>query len=206
MRFYHKLGIGLIPETNQIEQIYNLINQIFKKYNLSFATQEGVSIPHLTLFQGKYRDKGEVINKLKSLDLKLSETYLIQGLSIWARKIIFLDLIKTDSLQQTHNNIYQALFPLCEGKSADPQKFEGITPGQQKSFDETGYPFSLEEYLPHFTLAHIRELQNKLEETESELNKLLKKSRLEQITFDKLVVYRVGLLGSCINFAYEQKL
>lgn len=209
MPYVHRLGIGLIPTEEQQEQIYYLVDSLKKEFDLTFATEPGVSIPHLTLFQGVYQDEAQVIDATTSLDLSQVSRYQpIKGVSIWAQKILFLDCERTPSLYHAHLQVFEKLFPLCEGKSADPQNFIDITEDQQRSFNETGYPFSRQEYLPHFTLAHLRDTtlyQNP--DTQRQLNRLLEETSLiNGVNFERLVVYRVGPLGACKEFAYERTL
>ncbi len=205
IKFNYRLGVGLIPVEVSVAQIYNLTQDLSNQYDLSFWIKSGLSIPHVTLFQGIFKSEEEVIKKMENVDISsFNRTQSLLGLSVWAQKILFLDCKKSIDLSDLHKNIYNVLFPLCEKKSADPQKFVNITEGQQKSFDTTGYPFSLNEYLPHFTVAHFVTpgLINKFE-----LSNFFEKSNLsKKIVFKKIVLYRVGDLGRCSDFIYEQNL
>ncbi|MEK6909557.1 MAG: hypothetical protein AABW61_00595 [Candidatus Aenigmatarchaeota archaeon] len=208
MLYTQSLGIGLIPIEEQQDQIYELVDRIKQEFDLTFATERGISIPHLTLFQGVYQDESQVVNTISSTSISLPRHQPVKGLTIWAQKILFLDCEKTPDLYQAHNRVFERLFPLCEGKSADPQNFIGITSGQQKSFNETGYPFSLQEYLPHFTLSHLKDPTLYIQPTtQQRLNDLLSISPIRKgIDFEKLIVYRVGLLGACKEFVYQTPL
>lgn len=200
MSFDYKLGVGLIPTKRQVDSSYSLARIISSQHTTSFVTTPGISIPHVTLFQGKFKDESSIVEKLKKLDTEyLNVEQQLTGLSVWANNIVFLNCKKRDDLQQLHEAVYESLFPLCEGVSADPQKFDSITAGQQKSLDKTGYPFSGAEYMPHFTIAHLEE-----KVAESELNKLSEK--LTQVRFEKLVIYRVGKKGACTEFIYTKQL
>jgi len=209
MLHIHKLGVGLIPVEEQQEQIYSLVARIKQQFDLTFATEQDVSIPHLTLFQGVYQNEAQVVDIVRSIDFsQFSRWQPVKGLSAWAEKILFLDCERTTDLYQAHLRVFEKLFPLYEGKSADPQDFVGITPGQQRSFNETGYPFSRQEYLPHFTLAHLKDTSlYKLPNTQEKLNRLITDSPLRQrIDFERFVVYRVGPLGACKELTYERVL
>ena len=205
--YNHRLGIGLIPIKDQIKIIYRLAEQISKQEPLSFFLQPELSTPHLTLFQGRFQSEVEFIRQVQQTDFSyLNKTQTIAGLSVWAKKIIFLDCIKSPDIQRAHTETYTKLFSLCEGKSADPQVFEGITEQEQQSFDQTGYPFSLDAYLPHITMAHTKALQTNNNLT-ARLQQALKESSLgNTLIFEKLVVYRVGDSGKCEGIAYERNL
>lgn len=200
-----KLGIGLVPYQHDQERIYDLVASIAEKFDLGFQTARGVSIPHLTLFQGVYTDADAVAQTLSTIDLTfLSAAEQVRGLSIWAQKIVFLDFEKSDRLSRAHEMVYRALRPLASGVSADPQNFQGITAGQQQSFASTGYPFSLDEYLPHVTLAHLKKNLKDADDAVVQLAQLLAHSGFPQeIQFEKLVAYRVGPLGACKEFVPE---
>ncbi|HEY5713929.1 MAG TPA: hypothetical protein VIT68_01110 [Candidatus Gracilibacteria bacterium] len=201
-KYPHRLGIGLIPSPDEIKAIYGLSQDLTQSQDLSFFLQPGISIPHLTLFQGKFSDESAVIKALSSIDLSsFTPQQIIKGISVWAQKIVFLDCLKSQDLADLHTQVFKVLFPLCEGTSADPQNFQGITEGQQKAFEATGYPFSREEYLPHFTLAHLSNPQ-----IGSPPETLSHSKVLSEVHFTKLVVYRVGDLGACLDFAYEKSI
>lgn len=200
----HKLGFGLIPIKEHQDLIYSLAEKLAQRIDLSFYLKSGESIPHLTLFQGRFVSVEEVVKKMETLDFSfLGRNQKLIGLSQWAKKIIFLDCVNNHELQTAHEKVYHALFPMCEGKSADPQNFQDITKGQQKSFNETGYPFSLKEYLPHFTIAHI---ENPEVDESAQLDKVYQTINLRTITFERIVVYIVGELGRCLEFAFEKNL
>lgn len=203
--YNHRLGVGLIPGESQISKIYDLAEKLSTQNDLSFWVKPGISVPHVTLFQGRFKSEEEVIKAIKGIDFSyLNSKQALSGLSVWAQKIIFLDCERSEYLQKAHESVYNALFPLCEGKSADPQQFKGITDGQQRSFDKTGYPFSLEEYLPHFTIAHLR---NPEQTEKHHFREIFEKSSLvDTVVFDRIVLYRVGDLGKCFDFVYERKL
>ena len=205
--YEHKLGVGLVPSSRSVDEVYALVTRIGEAAQLGFATAQGVSIPHLTLFQGKYRSEEEVVERVRTIDFSFfPREARVLDISVWAKKIVFLDLERTEGFRRAHEFVFHALFPLCEGKSADPQKFEGITAGQEKSFEETGYPFSLAEYLPHITLAHLGAVPQDALREESRLRTAIKDFLPRAVAFEKLVVYRVGPLGSCTDIVWERKL
>lgn len=201
-KFNSKLWIWLIPSKSAIKNIYDLTNDISKIYDLSFFLKQDFSIPHLTLFQGKFTDEEMVIKLVREIDFSsFKREQFIKWISLWAKKILFLDCRPSNDLQIMHEQIYNKLFPICEWESADSQNFEDITNGQQKSFEETWYPFSLCEYLPHFTLAHILDLPQDINDI------ILKESNIgTSINFDRLVIYKVGDLGRCTDLIYEKKI
>jgi 2'-5' RNA ligase len=185
-----RLGAGLIPAESQIFDIYNLAEKLSTQCDLSFWVRPGISVPHVTLFQGRFKSNEEVIQALREVDFSyLNNKQTLSGLSLWAQKIIFLDCKESKDLQRVHENVYSALFPLC---------------GQQRSFDTTGYPFSLEEYLPHFTIAHLRNPGQKRKHNIQKIFEELMQDNI--IVFERAVLYKIGDLGRCLDFVYERKL
>jgi 2'-5' RNA ligase len=197
--YSYKLGVGLIPTPAHQYNIYHLVQQLQNTIPLSFATLPAASTPHLTLFQGKYHSQNDVISAVQQLSTIIPTTLTSLNLGIWAEKIIFLNFKNTPILQQFHEELFQILFPLCEGKSADPQHFQGISPAEQNSFMETGYPFSLHAYSPHVTLAHLSTATNTIRLP-------ILPPELQQVQFEKLVVYRVEELGACKHYIWESKI
>lgn len=203
----YKLGIGLVPIREDQERIYRLVEELGLHLEVGFKTESGISIPHITLFQGMFENEEEINHIGRDLDLTdLSQEHFPVGISIWAQKILFLNLTKERDLLNLHYEAFARAFPLCAGKPADTQKLEGITREQQRSLDRTGSPFVGDTYLPHFTLAHLAEVPEDFEETEEELNKVLETCIKGPLKFDKLVVYEVGELGACKRIIYERSL
>jgi 2'-5' RNA ligase len=206
MEYKHNLGIALIPSEEDTNKIYQLIDEVGMDYALSFATDKGVSMPHVTLFAGKYNNLETPINVLENFNIsRISRKQKIKNMEIWAEKILFLNLLKGKDLQEAHNYFFSNLFPRSSGKPADPQDFKGITLEQQKSFNETGYPFSEQEYLPHFTLAHFQNIPKHKIYREVSLNDILEEFYMgEEINFDKLALFKMGKLGACKEIIYEK--
>ncbi|MEK7257587.1 MAG: hypothetical protein AAB316_22720, partial [Bacteroidota bacterium] len=134
----------------------------------------------------------------------LGKRQRITGTSIWAEKILFLDIKKTGELQRAHKLAFELLFPLCLGKSADPHEFLGISAKEKQSYRKTGYPFSLPAFRPHVTLARLRPAKRGV------MPQLSKKARQHFpnccIEFSKICIYAVGPHGSCGKILFEQKL
>ena len=206
MNFQPKLGFALVPTTPDQKIIYDLAEQLNLEFDLGFRVTPENAIPHLTGFQGVFSDIDKVIKKLASLDFSFIEKeQTVEGISFWAKKIIFLDYEFNTSLEQFHQLLIQTFEKGIdyEGTSADPQVFEGLTTGQEESFEQTGYPFYGDEFLPHTTLAHLKAAPN------TDLRKILasvrKKSTLsESITFTKFVVFEVETLGKSTKVLWER--
>ena len=146
--------------------------------------------------QAVFSEPDLAIAALDRLDKsKIAPLLSVTGLSLWATKILFLNLELADWLARLHCEAFHAWLPLSKGGSADPQSFQGISDGQKRSFEKTGYPFSLEEFLPHMTLAHFRTAPQ-LSVLDS-FDVLLAESKLAAIAFEQLVLFHVEPLGIC---------
>lgn len=206
------LGFALVPDRGTQNQIYALANQLADlKIPFSWRLDSERSVPHVSIFQGVFKSEEEVLGKVRQLNVPSEiKAAKVLGLSLWAEKIVFLDIERTDKLQVFHEEVFDGFFPLASGESADPQDFKGITSGQRDSFSRTGYPFSNAEFLPHFTIAHV-DLKTI---GACEANALIEagKSILEaadlsdSITFERFVVFVVGKLGSFKKVLFERKL
>lgn len=210
-KFPHKLGIGVIPTPEEGAQMYALVEKLQRQFPLRFAMVLGVSRPHLTLFQGKFPSEKSVIEIAEQFDPhSIGRTHRIDALDVWAERVVFLNIVRDPKMMHAHQEAFDRLFSRCEGRSADPQKFVDITEAQQHAFDTTGYPFSGEEaYVPHFTVAHIEDPLPPKAEIQRRLSDILTASPLGQkgsITFDTLMVYKVGEKGACTELIYEKKI
>ena len=197
---YHDLGVALIPTAEHQERIYRSVGDLNRLLDFVFCPAPDTSIPHLSLFQGRYRNEKDVVSIIDSMNFSdVSQTQRISGFSFWAEDIFFMDIKRSEDLYRTHNRVFNELFPLVK-ISRRPQKISGITEGQRKSLKETGYPFSLKEFYPHITLAKVKE------ESKKYLESLLPLSDFAKIVFDRVIVFRVGDFGACKDVVYEKLL
>lgn len=197
------LGIALVPANEHLERVRRLVSACENQgMNFSFALHRDSSlIPHLSIMQGVFADSNEAIAVADAIDRsELVVSLVVSNLSIWARKILFLNFVETNWLKRFHKNAFHSWMPLSKRTSADPQKFTGITAGQQAAYDDTGYPFALAEYAPHITLAHFAEEQS---EASKDFPRLLAESELNEVQFERLVVFKVEPLGACREILRE---
>lgn len=201
------LGVGLIPGTKDTATLAKMAQRAAQTFDLSFFLKPPSSLPHVTLFQGVFPSEEEVIRKVRAVDYSfLSSSQKIQGMDIFAKKVLFITLQNSKDLQRAHELTFHMLSPLCNKAPADTQDLQGITAGQKKSLVATGYPFSRQEFLPHFTLAHFRVPPKKGAVLPQLTKTLLASSLGKTISFEKLVVYKVGPLGRCVSLVYQKGL
>ena len=207
MRYDCKLGIGLVPRKSDQDRIYQLVEVIEENTGLGFKTEPGVSTPHTTIFQGRFEGEAGINQIVESLDITgLDIPYSATGISIWAQKILFLDIPRTEKIAGLHYETFAKAFSLCAGKPADTQKLEGITAAEQRSFSRTGSPFVGDSYQPHFTLGHLVELPADPTRVERELTQLISSYLTEPLRFESVVNYEVGAFGACKRIVYERSL
>ncbi len=205
MRIPWKLGVGILPSAASGKKIISIASFAAKKFGAARAVSKSTRLPHLTLFQGVFPNSAEAFERMQRADFSfLGKRQRITGTSIWAEKILFLDIKKTGELQRAHKLAFELLFPLCLGKSADPHEFLGISAKEKQSYRKTGYPFSLPAFRPHVTLARLRPAKRGV------MPQLSKKARQHFpnccIEFSKICIYAVGPHGSCGKILFEQKL
>lgn len=195
------IGIALVPCKQDILRIRELTEQLEEsKREFSFALHKRKdAIPHLSLLQGVFDDSSVAMEALTGLDPTAIHPILtVKNLNIWATNIVFLNFILSEELLELHNQICDRWFARSSRVSADPQHFTCITEGQRKSFEETGYPFSRQEFLPHITLAHLAVATPNAHSTVAtpSTHATLPPSALpESITFEKIALFRVEPLG-----------
>lgn len=203
------IGIALVPRKQDILLIRELTEQLEEpKHKFSFSLHTRTdAIPHLSLLQGVFDDSSVAMEALTGLaPFDINPTLTVMNLSIWATKIVFLNFIPGEELLGLHNQICDRWFARSSRVSADPQQFSGITEGQRKSFEETGYPFSRQEFLPHVTLAHLAVSTGgaHLDMATPTTHATVPPSALpESIIFEKIALFAVKPLGVCTNFLAE---
>ncbi len=201
------LGLALIPPQEICEHIRNFVGSMADDgLEFSFALDQSESVPHVSVFQSTFESPDDAIAVVDSMDRSMIEACLhVSELSIWATRILFLNFALPAGLKRFHRNVFREWRKRASRGSADPQFFTGITQGQQASYDQTGYPFSLDQYLPHITLAHLKDPtmgQLLFERKKPLLTKMLP----PMIHFEKLVAFTVEPLGICTQIRREWKL
>jgi hypothetical protein len=198
------LGMALVPTDEATRQVQEFVSLLaVNGFKFDFALHTADSIPHLSLMQAVFDSSDLAIDVVANLKLsELDRNFRINDVSIWATRIVFLNFELSEALKRLHVDVFNLWHAIARSGSADPQTFEGITVGQQESFRKTGYPFSLDEYLPHITLAHLKE-KNSDSKDVLRMNELLETSLPRTLAFQKLVVFAVEPLGACRKIIKE---
>lgn len=150
-----RLSCICIPDKESNDKIGKLMLFISKRANSKNALNFK---PHFTIrgdFQVREADVGDLIEDLtkvcletKKIKLKLSK----YGFYQW--KIIYLDIEKTDVLQNLHNRCMDVINKYRTNWIPDALRNNKSYKGKQlKYIRKYGYHFAYEFYSPHFTLA-----------------------------------------------------
>ena len=93
-----KLGIGVIPTKETLEYIFGLSDKI-RSLDLHQLSQNKENTPHMTLFQGKFKesDQEEVKNRISQLDFSSLKFLTLKSVSRWG-EWIFLDFPRSEKL------------------------------------------------------------------------------------------------------------
>jgi hypothetical protein len=210
------VGLALIPSQNDCQALHSLLAESEARgADFDFALNTSNSISHLSLMQATFDNENTPVELLESLNLQslasqhigriLSQPMAVSGISVWAKKIVFLNFVIVPELKQLHCDVANLWLPHALMASADPQSFEGISDGQKQSIGKTGYPFCYDEYLPHITLGHLKNTDH-AEANLMLLNGLLKTDLPQAIFFDSLIAFAVEPLGLCRRIIREWKL
>lgn len=200
-----KLGIGLIPDSKSHRYISKSIKKV---YDLNIIKKHKKNIYHMTLFQGNFKDLEKIINKFENLNFdKVLQEQEIKRVNIWIKEWLFLEFKKNKKLANIHNKIVDQLSPYHTGKAVDFLNEGMMTPGQRKSFKETGYQFSKKEFMPHITIGHLKEYNKYIKELTKDLNNKLKRPLYSRkIYFNRVVIYKIGENGACTNIISKKNL
>ena len=162
--------------------------------------------------QASFADQQTAIDLLQELDFQalrstargqfLRQPMKVVDVSVWATKIVFLNFSLSPELRQLHTDVANLWLPKALRSSADPQSFSDISEGQKQSISATGYPFSYEQYLPHITLAHLKDGNGSAGKI-GLMNDLTKTLLPQAIRFERLVAFAVEPLGLCRQIIRE---
>ena len=198
-----KLGVAILPDSNSSDYILSVV-EIIKKLNIPYLKWNEKNTPHMTLFQGKIKESPVVINEINKIQVDSSlRVQKVMGFNVWAYEWLFLEFEKSPRLVELHNSIVDSLLKHRIGNAVDFLDEEAMTSGQKKSFSETGYQFTYEEFNPHITLFQLIPKQKDNVALTKRLNREIK---VQNITFNKLVVYRTGPGGACTDILLDRGL
>ncbi len=195
------LGIALLAKEESMNEVYCLYRSIHQTYPSSFVLEnEGVRLPHLSLFQGRFAEDriDQMIDVLHGLFVGQKPMEVsVEGLSIWAGAIVFLDIVVTKELKEWHEALVEKIAPLLMPKAgpADPQTLSLLSQEEQRSMEAFAYPFALDAFRPHFTLGRASQ------------DSLLDSFAVPpQVTFNRVVLFQVGQYGSLEKILYTRNL
>jgi hypothetical protein len=196
------LGFALLPSAETERAVFDLVTTAKTCRPLSYFLSPGTAVPHVSLWQGRYDPVSlpEIFEFLQSLHPGvIPATQAMRGCSIWAQRILFLDLEKSPALVELQNTLVNHLLPLSLPGSADPQSFRGIDSQQAASLASTGYPFTERRFgafAPHFTIAHLAEPIESPVDRASCIEQLASWSHANRTAeFAELCIFRVLPLG-----------
>lgn len=210
------VGLALVPSEKDCQAISSLLCECESRgVQFAFALNTSNSIAHLSLMQASFDDQQTAIDLLQELDFQVLE-YTARGqflrqpmkvvdVSVWATKIVFLNFSLRPELRQLHTDVANLWLPKALRSSADPQSFSDVSEGQKQSISTTGYPFSYEQYLPHITLAHLKDGNGSAEKI-GLMNDLTKTLLPPVIRFERLVAFAVEPLGLCRQIIREWRI
>ncbi|MDP3510095.1 MAG: hypothetical protein Q8T09_19140 [Candidatus Melainabacteria bacterium] len=207
------VGLALVPSERDCQAISSLLLECESRgVEFAFALNTSNSIAHLSLMQASFEDQQTAVDLLQELEFQrlestargqfLRQPVKVVDVSVWATKIIFLNFSLRPELSQLHTNVANLWLPKALRSSADPQSFSDISEGQKQSISATGYPFSYEQYLPHITLAHLKDGNGSAEKI-GLMNDVIKALLPQAIRFERLVAFAVEPLGLCRKIIRE---
>jgi 2'-5' RNA ligase len=198
----NRLGVALLPDPESYEYIFSVVDMI-KELKIPYLKWNEENTPHMTLFQGKFLEPSVVVKEIDKILLDNSlKTQKVQGFGVWAFEWLFLEFEKHHKLVELHYNVVNNLIKRRLGKAVDFLDEEAMTAGQKKSFSETGYQFTYNEFNPHVTLFQLVPKQK----DSVALIKKLNKVKVQNIVFNRFVVYRTGSGGACTDRLLEKRL
>lgn len=197
-----KYGIALIPEEKEIDifiKYQNGLKELFP--NLRPTLGKNTNIPHITLFQGKFKENfdykillNDVIDryysKLKNLKLQVSDFQILNG------RWFFLNVDDNKGLLQSiHEDILRKIEKNIILDNPAPNYYNLQ---EKKCYEKYGYRFSKDLYIPHITLGMIQDLVSQdQDEIKRFTQNFLEKEKVQNISIKNIIYHELGNNGSC---------
>lgn len=194
-----QIGFALIPDQSYIGLLVPIANEIGEEFGFQNRLGTTKNIPHVTIFQGNFRDDLDYRAALehaeetrKSLDLS---EMLFTGASYESNGWYFLNCQNSSAypFQKLHDAVLDNIEKDIVLDSARmEQDMTGFPKYQRKMIKQYGYRYSRMTYRPHITIGRTTEVVNPeiLKEVEAKL-----RGTPVVVPIQKIDVYRMGKNG-----------
>lgn len=191
-------GVALLPE-EEIMKKFISIREKYDKYFISPPLGIESNLPHVTIFQSYFdynTDYHQVLTSLSQNHSGCVTNSKIQHLGHVPQGWIFSYIKNDKNLQNLHYKSFKILHDHIV-KEAIPREidFTGFNDHEKQYHLEYGYKYLFEQYRPHITLGVSQDdYINTIDAIKDEYNDILLGN---EIVFNRIVFYEVGLFGTC---------
>ncbi|BAY83305.1 hypothetical protein NIES267_27920 [Calothrix parasitica NIES-267] len=200
-----KLGIAMIPDSQTLQKIIKLQQQVSVICPLQPTLAENTNLPHMTLLQGRFSNLAAVRQLIHDLKQHLQQIYSQQPevFTFHQLKCIykapgwyFLQPNPDTIGHQAHQICFDALKNIMVLLECDRQKnMVGYTTSETSNYKQYGYRYIEKDFYPHLTLG-----QTINRSASEKIDSWMKSLPAQQINisgrFERITLYRVGDFGS----------
>jgi 2'-5' RNA ligase len=157
------LNVVILPSRPINKEAINLSNEIFNSGLSSFALEDGKLYPHITLYQAYFPTRNIPIVKAElSAISKSLENFRIDlnSFSVEFDNWLFWNCAKTKYLENLQATIIERLNPLREGNLPPTINVNNLTNDYKEDLEKFGTLLVGSRYMPHITIAHIKEAKD----------------------------------------------
>lgn len=198
------LGVAILPDDKLKNQLMKMSKILRDKYKVSYILDNVNFHHHLTIYQSKFKSYNDLEKSVRSFtsNFKGPVEVILDNISIFSESFVFLICKKTESLQRLHDKLTNKLKELVakdEAPLGKEQNLVGLTEKETYYMMEYGYPFVRESFNPHFTLGRVVNQTPNINKVRNILLELTDKLRGYTFSSTEIVIYEVGIDGSCIK-------
>ncbi len=200
-----KLGIAMIPDSETLQTIVSLQQQVITICPLKPVLAKNTNLPHMTLLQGRFSNLAAVHQSIYNLQKYLQDIYLKQPAAFNFHQLkciyqapgwYFLQPNPHTIGHQAHQICFNALKNIMVLLEGDRQKnMSGYSTSEVSNYKQYGYRYIQQDFCPHLTLG-----QTLNRSSSEEIDFWIQSLRSQQLNisgrFERITLYQVGDFGS----------
>lgn len=200
------LNIVLLPDEKTQEKAIELSHKISEEVDTEFILNETTYRPHITIYQGSYPPDNIdlLLEELQRLSAEKSPFPIkMEGFQVSYETFVFWNTVKTEALQEFHEQILALANPIRKGQIPDSvmKMLPNLPPEEQDMIRNTGSILNKHLFLPHITLSRIKKPDDK-----DRVLKLLSESPPTVFNPEKLTIATLGDHGTISDSIAEFEL
>lgn len=199
---FARINIVFKPPIEVAQLVADVSREISQKYETFFTADNQKVFPHITIYSPEYpaRNLEKVFEAVENLAREFSPPQFIFREVKAGQGFVTLDFDYAEEIKKIHETIVEKLNPLRENRVR--QKYTDtymmkFSDEKRENIKKYGYPNSMAFYLPHMTLARLKDA-DLAEKVAKDIQWPAKEFKV-----DKLGAYKMGEHGTCVELMEE---